>query len=132
MALWNVNGKIVYSDGALSIANPPKHVFARRHYYEVPYSNVGKGAVICSNGVRYHVPSWTIVHPRTTLEDIIVKKKPFEELFVEPKVWEYKSQSSDKIYKVKLNKNDELSCSCWGYIAHRKCKHINETKLKIK
>jgi hypothetical protein len=77
------------------------------------------------------MPSWTEVHPKTTLEDIEVDKKPFEELFIEPKVWEYKSDSSDKLYKVKINKRGELSCSCWGYIAHRKCKHITKTKALI-
>lgn len=131
MALWEVNGELVYSDGALSITNPPKSMFVRRHFYKVPYSNVGKGAIMNTDGQRYHVPSWTKVHPKTTLDDIIVEKKPFEEVFIEPKTWSFKSASSDKQYTVKINKNGKLSCDCWGYIAHKKCKHIKQVQQEL-
>ena len=77
------------------------------------------------------MPSWTEVHPKTTLDDIEIDKKPFEELFVEPQTWSFKSATSDKEYTVKLNKANKLSCDCWGYIAHRKCKHINEVTEKL-
>ena len=63
--------------------------------------------------------------------DLEVEKKLFVELFVEPKTWTYKSSSSDKTYTVKYNKNGNLSCDCWGYIAHRKCKHIQDVIRKI-
>lgn len=128
MALWNVNGEIIFSEGALSVSNPPKYMFVKRHVYKVPYSNIGIGALINSNGQKYHVPSWTEVHPQTTLEDIVIEKKPFQEVFVEPKTWKFKSGSSDKEYTVKYNKNGKLSCDCWGYIAHRKCKHVKEVE----
>ena len=61
MALWEVNGEIVYSDGALSIPNPPKSVWAKRHYYEVPFSNVGKGGFYTKpDGKKYHTPKWIV------------------------------------------------------------------------
>jgi len=125
MALWNVNGEIVYSEGSLSL-NPEeaKSIFVRRHFYKVPFTNVGTGGIVKVDSGTFHTPSWTKVHPKTTINDIIVDKKPFEELFVEPEVWEFKSESSDKVYKVKKNAKGNLSCSCWGYIAHKKCKHI--------
>jgi len=63
-----------------------------------------------------------------SFEDIIVEKKPFDELFVEPEKWEFKSASSDKLYTVKRNRSGKLSCDCWGYIAHKKCKHIKEVE----
>ena len=132
MALWKVNNEIVYSDGALKLSGSEVHsVFVQRHFYKVPYSNVGKGGFIEKDGKKVHTPSWQEVHPETTLEDIIVDKKPFEELFVEPKTWSFKSASSDKEYTVKLNKKGNLSCDCWGYIAHRKCKHITEVKKEL-
>lgn len=131
MALWNVNNEIVYSNGPL-IMDPDsaKGILVRRHTYKVPYSNVGKGGFLEMEGKKFHTPSWIEVHPETTLDDIVVEKNPFEELFVEPKVWEFKSESSDKVYQVKLNSKGNLSCSCWGYIAHKKCKHINNVKQK--
>ena len=129
MALWNVDGEIVYSDGSLSL-NPDiaNGLFVTRHSYKVPYTNVGKGGFIERDGKKFHTPSYIEVHPQTTHDDIVVDKKPFEELFVEPETWSFESSSSDKTYTVKRNKHNKLSCDCWGYIAHRKCKHIKQVE----
>lgn len=105
-----------------------------RKTYVVPRSNVGIGGFITvSSGVRYHVPSWTVVEEDTTLEDIILEKKPFEELFEEKeeKNWKFTSARSGEEYIVRYNVKGDLSCSCWGYIAHRNCKHIKEVKEKL-
>ena len=135
MALWEVNnGKktvVMFSEGSLGIKNPPPYLSVRRKFYKVPYTNVGNGAIMRSNDKTYHVPSWTEVHPQTTLNDIVVEKKPFEELFVEEKKWTFKSSSSDKEYTVRHNAKGALSCDCWGYIAHKKCKHIREVSSEI-
>ena len=40
------------------------------------------------------------------------------------KTWTFKSDSSDKTYTVTQGK--WLFCDCWGYIAHKKCKHIKK------
>ena len=107
MALWNYNGEIVYSDGALSISNPESG-WATRHYYKVPFTNVGKGGLVNLPTGKFHTPSWIKVHDKATLDDIIVDKKPFEELFVEEKndqKWSFKSASSDKEYTVRYNPN---------------------------
>lgn len=135
MALWEVNnGKktvIMYTDGSLSIPNPPPYLSVRRKYYKVPYSNVGQGGFIVQNDKKYHVPSWTEVHSETTFADLLVEKKPFQELFIEPKTWSFKSESSDKEYTVKQSKNGNLSCNCWGYMAHKKCKHVKQVKEQV-
>ena len=135
MALWEVNnGKktvVMFSEGSLSIKNPPPYLSVRRKFYKVPYSNVGAGSIIESSGKTFHVPSWIQVHTNTRIEDIIVEKKPFQELFVEPKTWSFKSESSDKEYTVKQSKNGKLSCSCWGYMAHKKCKHVKQVQEEI-
>jgi len=126
MALWEVNGKIVFSDGALSISKPEMNTWVKRYAYKVPYSNVGKGGFIERDGKKFHTPSWTEVHPMTSFDDILVDKKPFDEVFVEEKVWKFKSASSDKEYTVKLKKDGTPYCDCWGYIAHKKCKHVKQ------
>ena len=126
MALWKVNKEVVFAPGALSLPGYVVGAEVSRFVYKVPYSNLGKGGISKLNGKTYHLPSWIEVHSKTTLDDIVVDKKPFEELFVEPKTWKFKSASSDKEYKVRLNASGKLSCDCWGYIAHRKCKHIKE------
>ena len=135
MALWEVtlNGDttIEYSDGGYSQSPPISGTWVRRHTYKVPYTNVGKGGFIEKDGKKFHTPSWIEVHPKTTHDDIVVDKKPFDELFAEPEKWEFKSASSDKMYTVKRNKYDKLSCDCWGYIAHKKCKHIKEVESYV-
>ena len=131
MALWEVNGEVVFSDGPLSISNTEIVNFVRRFSYKIPYSNTGKGGFVEQEGKRFHVPSWIEVHPKTSFEDIEIEKKPFQELFVEPEQWEFKSSSSDKTYTVKKNKNGNLSCNCWGYMAHKKCKHVKEVSEKL-
>ena len=136
MALWEVtsNGvtSIEYSEGAYSTSNPESNTFVRRHFYTVPYSNVGKGGIVRFEDRTYHTPSWTLVHEQTTLDDITIEQRPFDELFTsnegnepryEPR--KFTSTSSDKIYTVKLGKNG-FYCDCWGYIAHKKCKHIKQ------
>jgi hypothetical protein len=132
MALWKVNGELVYSDGALSITpTGPGGVFVQRHFYEVPYTNVGKGGFIMKDGKKIHTPSWMEVHPGTTQDDIVVKKKPFQELFVEEEKHEFKSATSDKTYIVRRNKNGDWSCDCWGYIGHKKCKHVKKVSETV-
>ena len=131
MALWEVNGELVFSEGSLSIANPPSSLFVKRHFYTIPHSNVGLGGFINQNGKKFHVPSWTEVHPETSFDDLIVEKKPFEELFDEPKEWKFESSTGGKTYTVKYNKHGNLSCDCWGYIAHKKCKHIKEVESYV-
>lgn len=128
MALWEVSNGIkkvlMHSEGALSFNNPPSYLAVQRFRYKVPFTNVGKGGFLEKDGKKFHTPSWIEVHPETTLDDIEVDKKPFEELFVEQEEWKFESASSDKTYTVRRNKSGNLSCDCWGYIAHRKCKHI--------
>jgi|TARA_R110000803_G_scaffold170484_2_gene233482 hypothetical protein len=132
MALWQVKDEVVFSDGALSIsAEELSGVFVKRHFYKVPYTNVGKGGILRTNGKTYHTPSWTEVHPDTTVDDIIVEKKPFEEVFVEQKSWSFKSASSDKEYTVKLKRDGQPYCDCWGYMGHKNCKHIKEVKKEL-
>ena len=103
-----------------------------RRTFNIPRSNVGLGGFFTAlDGTRYHVPSWTIVDSNTSFEDLIVDPKPFNELFEEKKneeQWKFTSARSGEEYIVRYNARKELSCSCWGYIAHKKCKHIKQVQ----
>ena len=136
MALWEVTSKdgtsIEYSEQGYVASPPVSGMSVRRHYYKVPYSNVGKGGIVKFEDKTFHTPSWTEIHEQTTLDDILVDKKPFDELFTsndgnepryEPR--KFTSATSDKVYTVKLGKNG-FYCDCMGYIAHKKCKHIKQ------
>ena len=56
--------------------------------------------------------------------------KPFEELFIELPSWTFKSSSGKEEYKVVMGSKG-LYCSCWGYRAHKKCKHIKAVEEKF-
>ena len=99
--------------------------------YIIPRSNVGLGGFVTFNDVRYHVPSWTVVEEDTTFDDLVLEAKPFAELFEEEKKeeqWKFTSARTGEEYIVRYNIRNELSCSCWGYISHKNCKHIKEVK----
>jgi hypothetical protein len=134
MALWEVtvNGKtsIEYSDGAYTQSPPISGTWSKRFAYKVPYSNVGKGGILKANGKTYHTPSWIEVHEQTTLDDIIIEQRPFDEIFTSNDDYEprtFTSTSSDKVYTVKRGKNG-FYCDCWGYIGHKKCKHVKQVQ----
>jgi hypothetical protein len=98
--------------------------------YSIPLSNVGTGSFITFGSKRYHVPSWTQVEEDTTMNDIAFFKAVPKEERKEEK-WKFKSSKGDKTYTVKYNIHGALSCDCWGYIGHRKCKHIKNVKEKL-
>ena len=87
MALWEVNNGrktvVIFSEGSLSIKNPPPYLSVRRKFYKIPYSNTGLGGFIEQDGKKFHTPSWMEVHSQTTFNDLSVEKKPFQEVFVE-------------------------------------------------
>ena len=101
--------------------------------YIIPRTNIGLGGFVTLNNIRYHTPSWTVVEEDTTFDDLELEAKPFQELFEEKKEeqWKFTSARSGEEYIVRYNARKELSCSCWGYIAHKKCKHIKEVYAEI-
>ena len=70
------------------------------------------------------IPDWIEVHPKTTYKDIYYKepKKKIDRSKLGK--WEFKSSSSDSTYMVKEMPDGRLNCDCWGFRAHRKCKHV--------
>ena len=103
--------------------------------YIIPRSNVGKGGFFTAlDGTRYHTPSWTVVEKDTWFDDLEFEAKPFEELFTsnltsndgyEPRT--FASTSSDKVYTVRRGSKG-FYCDCWGYIGHKKCKHVKQAQ----
>lgn len=102
--------------------------------YTIPRTNVGYGGFCHLDGVRYHTPSWQVVEEDTWFEHLVFEAEPFAELFEEKeeeKQWKFISARSGEEYIVRYNIRNELSCSCWGYIAHGNCKHIKEVKQEL-
>jgi hypothetical protein len=101
--------------------------------YIIAKTNVGLGGFFSVGGKRYHGPSWTEVEEDTTFTDLEFEPTPFAELFEEKveKNWKFISARSGDEYIVRYNIRNELSCSCWGYIGHGKCKHIKEVKEEV-
>ena len=95
----------------------------RKHRYESKSKFYG---VVKQDSKAYMIPEWTEVHPKTTYEDIYYKepKKKVEKKTLGK--WEFKSSSSDSMYVVKEMPDGRLNCDCWGFRAHKKCKHVKE------
>ena len=81
------------------------------------------------DGKKYLTPDWIEVLPETTINDIkyIEPEVPKEK----PKVWEFNSSSGSDVYKVKQMPDGRLTCDCWGFRAHKKCKHVKEVSQNI-
>jgi len=126
----NLRSRIVYSDGALTIGRGfGPFVGAKLFRYE---SRSKYHGVVVSpvNGKKYLTPDWVEVHPQTTLSDIIHHEPaPAKE---QPTMWEFKSDSSDAVYRVRYN-GIKLTCSCPGSwrAFDRRCKHIKQVEKEI-
>ena len=99
----------------LNIVRPHRYISKSRFY-----------GVIRTGEKAYMVPDWVEVHPMTTVQDIYYKepKKRVERKKLGK--WEFKSSSSDSTYVVKEMPDGRLSCDCWGFRAHKKCKHVKQ------
>lgn len=100
-----------------------KITIVRKHRYVSKSPFYG---VVRQDGKAFMIPEWTEVHPNTTVEDIkYVEKKERKPRGVTKK-WEFKSSSSDATYIVKQMPDGRLDCDCWGFRAHKRCKHVKE------
>jgi hypothetical protein len=88
--------------------------------------------VVKQDDKTYMIPDWVEVHPKTTYKDIYYKEPKKKVDRSKLGKWEFKSSSSDAIYKVKEMPDGRLNCDCWGFRAHRKCKHVKEITEKLK
>jgi hypothetical protein len=112
---------------------PFKYEVIKHRILPVTIANFPNGKVIMPAGID--------CHPETTLNDIIEivveteKEKQEKKEIKEKNVFEFKSSSSDSIYKVRQN-GDKLKCDCPGTwrAKDRRCKHIKEVEkiLNIK
>ena len=119
----NLRSRIVHSDGALTIGQgfgPFVGVKLFRYESRSSYHGIMTSPI---DGKKYLTPDWVEVHPQTTLADIVYNApKPEKE---KPTQWDFKSESSDAVYKVRFN-GVKLTCNCPGSwrAADRRCKHI--------
>ena len=127
----NLRSRIVHSDGALTIGQGfGSFVGVKLFRYEsrTPYHGIMTSPI---DGKNYLTPDWIEVHPQTTLADIVYNApKPEKE---KPTQWDFKSDSSDAVYKVRYN-GVKLTCNCPGSwrAFDRRCKHIKSVESQIK
>jgi hypothetical protein len=140
MALWqftnlnkhgNKRSRIIHREGSTFSYTPSKFgdsVVIKRHMYQHTHPSIPPILMVDKEGNKRILPSWTKVHPKTTLEDIHWEKpKPKPK----PKVWTFKSSSSDTIYYTKVTGN-KIKCSCPGYFRSRgNCKHVKQVKSEF-
>jgi hypothetical protein len=93
----------------------------RKHRYVSKSKFYG---VVKQDDKAYMIPDWIEVHPKTTYKDIYYKEPKKKVDRSKLGKWEFKSSSSDSTYMVKEMPDGRLNCDCWGFRAHRKCKHV--------
>lgn len=86
-------------------------------------------------GKKFILPGWFPVLFETQYEDIDwIKPKKKQLKKVEQQTWTFKSESSDKIYKVTRN-GENLRCNCFGFWRakdrEKGCKHVQEVRSKL-
>jgi len=114
-----------------------KYCFHKPFKYKVKKHPYLPSCIINFTNKKVIMPANIECHPETTLNDIIEivdksispsQPKPLKE----NKIWEFKSSSSDSIYKVRQNGN-QIKCDCPGMwrAKDRRCKHIKEVEKKL-
>jgi len=124
-----LRSRVVYSEGALTIGQGfGPFVAARRFRYQSrsPYFGILTSPV---DGKKYLTPDWIEVLTETTVQDCYYEapEVPKEK----PQKWTFKSESSDKEYVVRRGATGNLTCNCWGFIAHKKCKHVKKVSGEV-
>ena len=86
------------------------------------------------NGDKFLLPTFEKVHPKTTLDDVILTR-PAKEKRTEPIIETSISSSGDVTYETKYYPDSgRIYCSCPGQwrAKDRRCKHIKAMELKVK
>ena len=125
----HLRSRIVYAEGALTIGQgfgPFVGVSRFRYQSRSPYFGLLTSSV---TGKKYLTPDWIEVLPETAIEDCYYEapEVPKEK----PQKWTFQSDSSDKEYVVRRNAIGKLTCNCWGFIAHRNCKHVKKVSGEV-
>ena len=139
MSLWkfsnynkhgNIRSRIIHTEGSQLSINPEgfgKFIMARMFSYEVEESLIPP-RLFETEGKKYIVPSWVEVHPKTTMNDIKIKKK---QIRVVKDI--HTVQSGSGKYKVRFNPDTKnYTCNCMGFWRVKDkvkgCKHIIEVR----
>ena len=143
MSLWkfsnynkhgNVRTRIIHTEGSQLSLNPKglgKFVMARIFLYEVEESLIPP-RLFETEGKKYIVPNWIEVHPKTTMDDIEIKKVK-REVKVDPNIYTVTSGSGD--YHVRHNPATyKYTWDCMGFWRvldkQKGCKHIIKIRDK--
>ena len=92
--------------------------------------------IVVFNGITYVVPGWHIVPNDTTLDEVKEhwEKESFPKEDEEKFIGNYQgivvSARTGEKYTIKFD-GRYWSCTCMGFGYRNRCKHIEETKLKL-
>ena len=111
-----------------------KFVNVQRFYYEMEHAYLSPALWTNSKGEKMILPTYQVVHPKTTLEDIKVIR-PKKQKRTEPIIETNISSSGDVTYETKYYPDSgNYYCSCPGTwrAKDRRCKHIKAMESKVK
>ena len=133
----NLRTRIVHSPTSQFSFKPKgfgKFVNVQRFYYEMEHEYLIPTLYVNLKGEKIMMPDGIKVHPKTTLNDIKMKR-PKPKKRKEPIIETHISSSSGAEYTTRyFPDSGKIYCSCPGSwrAKDRRCKHIKEMELKTK
>lgn len=141
MALWEFSNQNKHGNWKTRVVDIPKgesfsipkgfgNVCVSRFRYIHKHPILPPVLTTGKDGIKYLLPTWTPVHPQTTLDDIKWEKPPIVKIERKVEKFEFQSSSDPNIvYTTKVyttGSNVNYSCNCPGVwrSKERKCKHI--------
>lgn len=126
--------KIIFSEKTSFGLDPKEygnHIIVKPFKYEYKHEIIPPVLYVDSKGKK-RLNDNTIVNPQTELEDITWIKPKTKPKLQSEKSFEFKSSSSDVIYRVVVKESIgvlKYSCDCPGFFRSRgNCKHVKEVK----
>lgn len=134
-----IRKRIIYSPTTSFGFNPKgfgSFVEVRVFRYEYKHPHIPPLLIEIIEGSKFIVPGWIPVLKETTLEDINWIKPKSKEVPLEKNSWKYESSSEPGSFYIVRQRGDKLTCNCSGFFRvkdkNKGCKHIQETRLKLK
>ena len=128
------NKYITYTEGTIRSYKPSPSMYScsgRLFKYEFEHAYLSPALFTNDKGEKFIVPSWQKVHPKTTLNDIIVTRPVKKaEAPIEKNTWKFESSSEPGHFYTVRKSGLKYTCNCPGVwrSKDRRCKHIKQVE----
>lgn len=146
MALWEFSNQNKHGNWKTRVVDIPKgesfsipkgfgNVCVSRFRYIHKHPILPPVLTTGKDGIKYLLPTWTPVHPQTTLDDIKWEKPEVVKVKPQKNEWLFESSSDPgNFYRVRQN-GVKLTCNCSGFYRvkdrEKGCKHAQQVRKEL-